>query len=87
MNLNKENLINKIIYRSQYRGTKEMDLFVSSFVKSVINTLEINELNDLNYIINLSDEDIMKISNKKNIKSKIKKGKVLDLLVNFNKNY
>ena len=87
MNLNKENLINKIIYRSQYRGTKEMDLFVSSFVKSVINTLEINELNDLNYIINLSDEDIIKISNKKNIKSKIKKGKVLDLLVNFNKNY
>ena len=87
MNLNKENLINKIIYRSKYRGTKEMDLFVSSFVKSVINTLEINELNDLNYIINLSDEDIIKISNKKNIKSKIKKGKVLDLLVNFNKNY
>ena len=36
MDSNKQNLINKIIYRSQYRGTKEMDIFVSSFVKSII---------------------------------------------------
>ena len=36
MNSNKQNLINKIIYRSQYRGTKEMDIFVSGFVKSII---------------------------------------------------
>ena len=36
---NKQNLINKIIYRSQYRGTKEMDIFVSGFVKSIIDSL------------------------------------------------
>ena len=36
MNSNKQNLINKIIYRSQYRGTKEMDIFVGNFVKSII---------------------------------------------------
>ena len=29
MNSNKQNLINKILYRSQYRGTKEMDIFVN----------------------------------------------------------
>ena len=29
MNLNKQNLINKIRYRSQYRGTKEMDIFTT----------------------------------------------------------
>ena len=29
MKSNKQNLINKIIYRSQYRGTKEMDLLLS----------------------------------------------------------
>ena len=47
MNSNKQNLINKIIYRSQYRGTKEMDIFVSSFVKSIIDSLSIDELKDL----------------------------------------
>ena len=31
MNSNKQNLINKIIYRSQYRGTKEMDIFAVSY--------------------------------------------------------
>ena len=37
MNSNKQNLINKIKYRAHYRGTKEMDLYVSSFVKNIIN--------------------------------------------------
>ena len=47
MNSNKQNLINKIIYRSQYRGTKEMDIFVSGFVKSIINSLSFDDLVDL----------------------------------------
>ena len=44
MNSNKQNLINKIKYRSQYRGSKEMDIYVSSFVEYVIYDLNINEL-------------------------------------------
>ena len=44
MNSNKQNLINKIKYRSQYRGSKEMDIYVSSFVEHVIYDLNINEL-------------------------------------------
>ena len=40
MDSNKQNLINKIIYRAQYRGTKEMDIFVSKFVNSIINNLD-----------------------------------------------
>ena len=46
MNSNKQNLINKIIYRSQYRGTKEMDIFVSSFTRSIIDSLSINDLKE-----------------------------------------
>ena len=61
MNLNKQNLINKIIYRSLYRGTKEMDIFVSNFVKSIINSLSIDDLLDLDNLINMNDEDIVKI--------------------------
>ena len=63
MNSNKQNLINKIIYRSQYRGTKEMDIFVSGFVKSIIDSLSINDLQDLDKLVNMNDEDISKISN------------------------
>ena len=62
MNSNKQNLINKIKYRSQYRGTKEMDIYVSSFVEHVINDLNINELEQLNNLVNLNDEDFIDIS-------------------------
>jgi len=55
MNSNKQNLINKIIYRSQYRGTKEMDIFVSSFVKSIIDSLSFDDLVDLD-ILSINEE-------------------------------
>tara|TARA_B100001245_G_scaffold141107_1_gene105078 strand:- start:42 stop:296 length:255 start_codon:yes stop_codon:yes gene_type:complete len=82
MNLNKQNLINKIIYRAQYRGTKEMDIFVGSFVKSIINSLSINDLEDLNILIKMNDEEIIKIiKREKNFKN----NKILEDLINFNK--
>ncbi len=59
MTLNKEELKNKIIYRSQYRGSKEMDLLMSSFVKSVINDINISDLLKLNELVNLGDEDLI----------------------------
>ncbi len=85
MNSNKQNLINKIKYRSQYRGTKEMDLFVNSFVNCIINDLNLNELKDLSKLINLNDEELLKVANNK---SKININmKVLNLLINFKKKY
>ena len=80
MNSNKQNLINKIIYRSQYRGTKEMDIFVSSFVKSVIDSLSIDDLKDLDLLVNMNDEDIIKISKKE---MTFKNNKILKLLIDF----
>ena len=80
MNSNKQNLINKIIYRSQYRGTKEMDIFVSSFVKSIIDTLSFDDLVDLDMLINMNDEDIIKISKNEMI---FKNNKILKLLIDF----
>tara|TARA_B100002019_G_C20765895_1_gene355257 strand:+ start:239 stop:493 length:255 start_codon:yes stop_codon:yes gene_type:complete len=84
MNSNKQNLINKIIYRSQYRGTKEMDLFVNKFVNSIIENLDFNQLIALDELINLSDEDLMKISTKEIDQNE---NKVLILLKEFKKNY
>ena len=80
MNSNKQNLINKIIYRSQYRGTKEMDIFVSSFVRSIIDSLSIDELKDLDILVNMNDEDISKIS--KNEMS-FENNKLSRLLIDF----
>jgi antitoxin CptB len=80
MNPNKQNLINKIIYRSQYRGTKEMDIFVSGFVKSIINSLSFDDLVDLDKLVNMNDEDIIKISKNEMI---FKNNKILKLLIDF----
>ena len=83
MNSNKQNLINKIKYRSQYRGTKEMDIFVSTFVDFVINELNFNELEQLNKLVNLNDEQIINIS-KGDLKIDINK-KIINLLIDFKK--
>ena len=85
MNSNKQNLINKIKYRSQYRGTKEMDIFVNSFVNKIINDLYFNELEQLNKLINLNDEEIIEISKGK-INTEIDQN-IIDLLIDFKKKY
>ena len=82
MNSNKQNLINKIKYRSHYRGTKEMDIFLSTFVDGIINDLNLNELEQLNNLVNLNDEEIINIS-KGSLKIDIDE-KILNLLINFN---
>ena len=84
MNSNKQNLINKIKYRSQYRGTKEMDLFINKFVKSIIQDLDLNLLEELNKLVNLDDEELMKISDREVMKND---NKIISLLKEFKKNY
>jgi len=60
MELNIENLKKKIIYRSSYRGTKEMDKLLTSFVDSVINDLNKNDLEDLLVFLEQDDENLYK---------------------------
>jgi len=64
MSQNKEDLKNKIIYRASYRGSKEMDILVTSFVKSVINEIDINQLKELDNLVNLDDENLISIKKK-----------------------
>ena len=61
---NKEDLKNKIIYRASYRGSKEMDILMTNFVKSVINDLEYDQLIDLNYLVNMDDESLISLKSK-----------------------
>ena len=64
---NKEELKNKIIYRASYRGTKEMDILMIAFVKSLINTLDIDNLIALDKLVNMNDESLISIKKKEMI--------------------
>ena len=64
MSENKEELTNKIIYRASYRGTKEMDILMLNFTRSIINELDIDHLIALNKLVNMNDEDLILIKKK-----------------------
>ena len=53
----------KILYRASYRGTKEMDILLSAFVKRYINNLSENELKELENFLELDDETILNFYN------------------------
>ena len=57
---NKEILKKQIIYRSNHRGTKEMDLLLGNFVKKYINKLRNKDLEDLMNLLLIEDEVILK---------------------------
>ena len=83
MSQNKEDIKNKIIYRSSYRGTKEMDILMTSFVKSIINELDYNQLIQLDKFINLDDEILKSLKNKE-LKHKIDED-LINILQKFEK--
>ena len=62
MKINKDVIKKRIIYRASYRGTKEMDILLSSFVNSIINNLNYKELLELEKFVNLSDEELIKLN-------------------------
>ena len=67
MTLNKEDLKNKIIYRASYRGTKEMDILMTAFVKSLINDLDENFLKTLDSFVDMDDETLISIKKKESL--------------------
>ena len=60
MSLDIDEFKKKIIYRSNYRGSKEMDILLSSFVKDVINHLDNDELENLFNLLNIDDDNLYK---------------------------
>ena len=57
---NIDNLKKKILYRSEHRGTKEMDLLLGNFVKRYVNFLNERELYELESLLNIDDEVLYK---------------------------
>ena len=73
----------KILYRSGYRGTKEMDLLLGNFVKKYIKDLNIVELKQLIDLLNFDDDNLFKWFSNKKSKIKAPNNKVWNLLRNF----
>ena len=63
MSRNKEEIKNKIIYRSSYRGTKEMDILMTNFVKNIIDNLSHDQLIHLDEFVNYDDEVLKSLKN------------------------
>ncbi len=78
-----ETLKKKIIYTANYRGTKEMDILLSSFVDKYINSFSEDELNDLYQFLNLEDEIIYNFYQTKKLDKSLKKNKILDIFSSF----
>jgi antitoxin CptB len=72
----------KLIYRAGYRGTKEMDILLSSFVNKYINTFNDSLLNELEKFLNFEDEVILNFYQKNIIQDKIDKNGVSKIFKN-----
>ena len=83
MTFNIDDLKKKIIYRSTYRGTKELDKLLSSFTRSIINELNDDELIDLSSLLELDDENLYKFNQGLRTTVTIKDNKVSKLFRDF----
>ena len=73
----------KILYRSEYRGIKETELLLNSFIKKYINDFGIAELKQLDDLLNFDDNSLFKWYLNKKVEVKIPNNKVSKLLKNF----
>ena len=83
MTFNIDDLKKKIIYRSTYRGTKELDKLLNTFTRSIINQLNNDELIDLSSLLELDDENLYKFNQGLRTTVIIKDNKVSKLFRNF----
>ena len=83
MTLNIDQLKKKIIYRSNYRGTKEMDKLLGAFTKKYINKLNRDELNDLEKLLDIDDTSLYNFFNGIDNEIKTDQNNVLKLFKNF----
>ena len=83
MPINIDQLKKKIIYRSNYRGTKEMDKLLGTFTKKNINNLNYEELFDLEKLLNIDDTNLYNYYTGVKTDFKIENNKVNLLFKNF----
>ena len=78
-----EQIKKMIIYRSNYRGTKEMDKLLGSFVKNYIDKFTIEELKELEKFLDLDDELLYDFYKGKSKNIDFTNKKILKTFINF----
>ena len=78
-----EILRKKLVYRSGYRGTKEMDILLSAFVNKYIDSFDETLLSALEIFLNFEDEIILNYYNYNIIKKKINENKAAKIFKKF----
>ena len=73
----------KLLYRASYRGTKEMDILLSSFVKKHVNLFTESQLIGLEKFLDFEDEIILNYYNFDKIEKNIDKNKISKIFKNF----
>ena len=73
----------KILYNSKRRGTKEMDLLLSNFVKINIHSFNEMELRELESLLNIDDNILYKWYLNKDIKDLVPVNKITKKLKKF----
>tara|TARA_B100001248_G_scaffold159859_1_gene120579 strand:+ start:634 stop:891 length:258 start_codon:yes stop_codon:yes gene_type:complete len=73
----------KLIYRAGYRGTKEMDILLSSFVNKYINKFDEDLLRELEKFLNYEDEVILNFYNHNIVEKKIDENEVSKIFKKF----
>jgi antitoxin CptB len=86
MDIDIDQLKKKIIYRSIYRGTREMDKLLSSFTNSHIDNLTNDDLIDLEKLLDIDDNNLYNYYNNLKTDIKFKDNKVNLLFKNFKYN-
>ena len=81
--INIDELRKKIIYRSNYRGTKEMDKLLGAFTKTYIDELNKDDLIKLEKLLDIDDSNLYNFLNGLKTDVFIEKNKVTDLFKNF----
>ena len=58
-----EQIKKKIIYRSNYRGTKEMDKLLGAFTNKYLDQLNVEDLNELIKLLEIDDNNLYNFYN------------------------
>jgi len=83
MSLKIEELKKKIIYRSSYRGNKEMDIILKSFISEYIDKLRDDELKILYDFLEIDDDTLYKFKNGLESNLELPTNRITQLFKNF----
>ena len=73
----------KLLYRASYRGTKEMDILLSTFVKKHISLFTESQLINLEKFLDFEDETILNYYSFDKIEKNIDKNEISKVFKNF----